>query len=234
MAVKRSLIPVILVAAFLLGGAGCMNNNSLQNNRQINDVALAYMEQKYGEKFEYAAPWGDSMSGIREFLARCDSLQDQDILVQIENYRQDDKIFRDNYLAVKYRESTIAFFRDCAEKIFGEATIFYEVSKDGLSTDLLATATLDDFLADTRVPLVIMAEIKRSNFESRERAEEAAKLIATCGANFYLTIAVVEDDDYGTYNRDTLNEQIASDRLVECASIIKRGDIIETVWSEKE
>jgi hypothetical protein len=109
---KRSLIPVILIAAFLLGEAGCMSDNSSQNSGQINDIALAHMEQKYGEKSEYAAPWGDSMSETREFIARCDSLQDQDILVQIENYRQKEKIFRDNYLAVKYRENTITFFRD--------------------------------------------------------------------------------------------------------------------------
>jgi hypothetical protein len=234
MAVKRIIVPAVLVVALLLGGAGCVQNRQQDKQRNINDDALVYMEQKYGEKFEYVSPWGSSYTGTHQLLVKCNSLQDQEILVQVENFKQENKIFRDNYLAVKYREDTIAFCRDYANQVFGETTVFYEVADDGLSADLLATATFHDFLADTRVPLVIMIAVKASNFSTREQAQEVAELIAESGADFYLTIAVLEEAAYGIYDHKTLNKQIALKQVIDSAIIIKRGDDIETVWTEKE
>jgi len=114
---KRIIIVAILCAALLLGGSGCIQNGTTQN---INVVALAYMEKKYRENFEYAFPYGDSMTGTHQLLVTCASFPEQNILVRIENYRREDKVFLDNYVAVKYREETIGFLQDCANQVFGE------------------------------------------------------------------------------------------------------------------
>jgi hypothetical protein len=234
--VKRAIIPAILFAVLLLGGYGCMQNDPVRNEpaRNINDAALSYMEQKYGEEFEYAAPWGNSMSGTHELIVSCASLPGQEIVVQIENYKRDDKVFRDNYLAVKYRQQTADFVNDCAVEVFGRATIFYEAANDGLSSSLPADASFDEFLADTRVPLGVMIEVKASDLSSREQAEKVAKLIAERSAGFYLTLVAVDDDVYGALDRKSLNERIPSRQFVECASITWLDGELRTEWLGKE
>lgn len=237
---KRIIIMAILLAVLLLGGNGCMKKNSVENSpeennqKNINDVALAYMEQRYGGDFEYDVPWGNSLSGTHELLVKCDSLPDQQILVQIENYKQEKKIFRDNYLAVKYQAESIEFFHNCATEVFGEANIYYEIAMDGLSPELPADATLTEFLADTRVPLVIMVEVKASDFSSEEQAEKVAELIAENGTYFYLTVVIVDDSVYGTLNRKSLNERIALRQFVHCANITKIDETIQTEWLGRE
>ena len=233
--VWRKVTALVLIATITMGVNGCMRNITGQKKRQnINDAALEYMEQKYGEKFEYVAPWGDSMSGTHELLVKCDSFPEQNILVEIENYRSDDKVFSDNYLAVKYFEDTIGFLIGCANQVFSEATVVYDINKAALSSDLPANATFEEFLADTRVPLITAVVIKTNDFSSEEQAQELAKLIAESSVDFHLTIAVVDDEDFGAYNRKTLNELISSKKLVDRASIRKHGDDIRIVWAEKE
>lgn len=205
-----------------------------KKEQNVNSAALEYMEQKYGEKFEYAGPWGDSLSGTHELFVKCASLPEQKILVQVENYKQADKVFRDNYLAVKYQPETMEFIDDCAIKVFGQATIFYDVADDGLSPDLPANALFEEFLADAGVPLVIMVEAKTSNFSVDEQAEDLAKLIAANGTSFYLSVVIVDDSAYGTYDRKALNEQIALRQFVRCAKITSIGGIIQTEWLGKE
>ena len=203
--------------------------------QDINDVALTYMEQKYGEKFEYAAPQSDVLAGTHEFWATCDSLPGRKVIVQIENYRSDtNKIFRDNYIAIKYEDESAEFFRNCATNVFGEAEVFYEVANGGQSAELPADATLEEYLADTRVPFVIMIEVKESDFLSKEQAGQVGESIAESGADFFLTLVVVEDSVYGTFTRKTLNEQIPLRQFIECASVTKLNDEITTDWLRKE
>jgi len=205
-----------------------------KNEPHVNTMALSHMEQKYSEKFEYSGPWGNSLSGTREFLVTCESLSNQSILVQIENFNQEARVFRDNYLAVKYQAETIEFFQNASINVFNETTVFYDVFKDGLSPDLPANAKLSEFLADTRVPLIIMIEVRASEFVSEEQAEKVAQLIAASGACFYLTIVAVEDSSFGTFDRESLGEQIAMRHFVRCVQITRLNGDMRTVSLRKE
>lgn len=212
-----------------------VDNNPTQNNQQnINDTALAYMEQKYGEKFEYSAPYGNSMTGTHQLLVKCDKFPEQNILVRIENYKREDKIFLDNYLAVKYHDDTTDFLLNCAKQVFGEATLFYDVAIQGLSPELAVNATFSEFLSDTRVPLNIMIEAKSSNFTSESQAQQFAELIAVNGTHYYLSIVIVDDSEYGSYNSESLEEQMASGNFVYCAKITRLDGEIQIRWLEKE
>ena len=226
---KRILILATMVAAIMLGGYSCV---IFSTGPSVNKMALAHMTQKYGEKFEYAGPWGNSMSGTREFLTKCESFPDQYVFAQIENFRSEKRVFRDNYIAVKYRDETVEFFRKCVAEIFGETNIFYDVNTDGLPTDMPVGATFDEFFTDDRLLFIVMAEVKGSSFTSREQAEEAAKLIGDAsGAEFHLTIVIVEDDVYGTFDDRTLQKQVSMQKAVDCASIkIQGGEIKRIGW----
>ena len=231
----RKVAVTVLILVITMGVGGCMGNISGQKKRQnINDVALEYMEQKYGEKFDYGASYGNSMSGTHDLLVKCESFPDQYVLVEIENYRSSNKIFGDNYLAVKYQAECIDLFHSYATDIFGEATIFYEVSRLSLSPDLPVAATLEEYLADTRVPLVIMAEVRASDFSSEGQAQRFAELIAANGTLFYISLVIVDDNEYGTLSSKDLDKKMSLDQFVDCAKIINLDGNVQVKWLGKE
>ena len=229
--VKRISFLAILIAALLLGGCGRMENTE-SKKQNINDLALAYMEQKYGEPFEYAAPYGDSMSGTHEILASCASLPSQKILVQVENYKRDDKIFCDNYLAVKYREETIAYFLRFATDVFGDANVFYEVAKMPLSPELSANATFDEYLADTHGFISACIEIRGSSFVEKEQVQEMINSIVTsCKAdNLTLIIVFVKDELFGTTDEDALRRNVVRRQFVHCARVTRENGEVQIEW----
>jgi hypothetical protein len=229
--VKRIIIPAVLFAVILLGGSGCMRKNPTQN---INAVALAYMEQRYGEKFEYVAPYGDSMTGTHQLLVKCDSFPEQSILVRVENYRREDKVFLDNYLAVKYREKTVEFLTGCATQVFGDSNVFYDVELQTLSPDLSKDASFSEFLADTSVPLNVMIEVRANNLGSDDQARQIADLIAANGTRFIMHIVSLSDTDYGIYDEDALEQQISLGNYAKCAIITKIASDIRVRWLGKE
>ena len=214
-----------------------MQNDNTQNSpaqdssaQNINEAALAYMEQKYGEKFEYVTPWGNSLSGTHELIVSCLSLPGQEIVVQVENYKKADKIFRDNYLAVKYQQQCTDFFKENAVKVFGEAEVFYTAPVDGLSTDLPVNASLKQYLADTRARLVILVEIKESNYNAESQLGEVASLIGNYGTRYLLKIVIVKDGDYGSYNAASLEEVIGKKESAWCAIIDNSTGTAEIRW----
>ena len=200
----------------------------------VNELALLHMEQKYGEKFEYSEPWGDSLSGTRRFLAICKSFPNEKVFVQIENYRDDSKIFSDNYLAVKYYNETVDYFQIRANSIFGEAKIYYSVNKEGLSPSLAANASLNEFLADTPY-LVVMIEVKESIFTSREQVGKLVEIIGENLPYYCLTIIVVDDSIYGTLDRNSLDDLITSMQFEQCGDIRRlEGNVQVNKWLDKE
>jgi hypothetical protein len=179
------------------------------------------MEQKYGEKFEYSAPFGNSMSGTRQLLVKGENFPDQNIVVSIENYRSRDRVFRDNYLAVKHHAAYTELFQNYASDEFGEATVFCRISTLALSPELSANATLYEYLADTSAPLRIMVEVKESDFTSEEQAQRFAERIAENGAYFSISIVVVDDSEYGTFDIYTLDELIGLKKYIRFAMITR-------------
>jgi len=227
---KKIIISAILLAV-LLGGTSCMGNGSDQQN--IIEVALVYMEQKYGESFIYVGPWGRSPSTTFELLVASESFPDRHILVQIDNYRSvDDRIFRDNYIAVKYKEESIRFFQNTVSGIFGDVIIFYSVYMGGQSHDLPANATFEEFLADTHSPHVVFIELKASTFSSKNQIENVAELLAASGAHFYLTALVVDDNEFGAHDINMHRENISFGRFVHFAGITISNEGIEITWRE--
>jgi hypothetical protein len=218
-----------------------MQNDTTQNSpaqddsaQNVNDTALAYMERKYGEKFEYVAPYGDSMTGTHQLLVQCASFPDQPILVRVENYKKSNRVFLDNYVAVKYQEHSVSLIVDCAKQVFGETNVFYTVDKQALSPDLSAEASFDEYLADTRVPLNIMIEAKASKFSSKEQAQELTGLLASHGCDFYLSLVFVQDNDFGATDNKALESKMANGNYAHCAKVTSISGETNIRWLEEE
>lgn len=207
---------------------------STSPNQNINDIALKYMKQKYNEEFEYYAPFGNSMSGTHQLLVKCDSFPNQEILVQIENYKKEDKVFLDNYLAVKYHEDTVAFVSKCANQVFTEADVYSDIMPQVLSAALPATAMFEEYLADTRVPLQIFIEVKASNFASEDQIQELADLLGAYGSHFYLSVVISEDSKFGSENIDALDDKVVTGDFLRCADVMRFSDGVKVRWLKEE
>lgn len=172
----------------------------------VNEEALLRLKNKYGEEFEYAQPWGNSMSGTRQFLAKCNSL-DELVLVQIENYKTENKVFKDNYIAVRYKQNVINFLQEKANETFGEANVFYEVTRDGLPETLGADATFEEYfkVAD----ILFRLEVNESNYNSTEQIKKFANAVYDKVPLGKLTgsIMVMPEAEYGIYDAGDLGSK---------------------------
>ena len=230
---KKLIISAILFAV-LLGGTGCMdnNNNASQHDssKNVRELAIEYMEQKYGEKFEYVQPWGNSMSGTLRFFVSRTSLPEQIVLVQVDNYTQEDRVFRDNYIAVKYQQKSLDFFSECAIKTFGEANTFYTEPYEGLSVDLSTETTFEEFLAD-RFPIhEIYVEVKESNYRDESQLKDISQLIGEHGTRYLLQVVIINDLHYGTHDKDTIKDTLEKSDVERRAIIRNEDGSVEIDW----
>ena len=202
----------------------------LGESQLANEQALQYLEEKYGEKFTYAAPYRSEMSGRREFLVTCDSLPGQQVWVYVEDYYEKDKVFRDNYLAVKYEQQTIDFLKEQVAAKYPSVNVFYEARKKGVSDRLSADTGFSEYLLENGVELIVMLELKASEFGSTEPMDQIVENIAQACKEMALTVVVTEDDVYGTMDLDGLNDAISLKHYVQRGKIYIRGGEIQTDW----
>lgn len=232
---KRIFMVTVLFVVLSLGGTGCMKKEPTQENRRqnINDAALEYMEQKYGEKFEYVAPWGNSMTGDHELIVTCESLADKDIIVKISNYRSEDRVFQDNYVAVKYYEETVGFLSQCANEVFGDSKVYYKVARRALSPELPADASFEEYFADEKGDISADIAVRASSFTAKEQVENVtAPILSACGAGYIgiLVVVVVDDAEYESLDVDTLGDKAVLGQFVHCARLTKEGSDVRLEW----
>jgi len=227
---KKILLPILILLS-VLSLSGCMlSEPPLSPQMSLREIALSQMEERYGLIFEYYRPFGNSLSGTHMFLARTESIPDQVITIEIERFRYPDRVLMNNFLAVKHKDATIEFLYNRVTDVFNNSNIFYDVAQRGLSQGLPPNATLYEFLADTRIHLVVRAEIKESDFISNEQVMKVAKLIAESGVHFILTIVVVEDDLFGSFTHETLRRLIPLRHFVHCAQVAYLGEDLRLMY----
>ena len=233
---KRFFILTVLFVLVSLIGTGCLQKKTSQGERgrNTNDAALEYMEQKYGEKFEFVAPWGDSMTGTHELLVRCESLESERIVVAVSNYKSEDRVFSDNYLAVKYRENVVEFLSQCTNKAFGESRVHYNVARSALSPELPADASFEEYFADESCFLSAAIAVKASSFTSEEQAEIVTEpILEACGASYIgVLLVVVDDAEYESLDLDELGHKVVTNQFVQCARLTKQHGEVSLEWLE--
>lgn len=199
------------------------DNKPKQN---VNELALEYLEQKYGEKFEYKAPRGMSYTGSCAISASCQSLGDELVYVRIDNYNDDDKrVFHDNYIAVKYHNEISLFFENCGKSVFSSVRVFYDTSEYPFSSDLQANASVEQLLNIKEAQFVVRLAVKESEFHSREQFSDISDIVfEQCNADdLEITIIVVADEEYDLVDKNDLQDKFGTQSFVDCA-VISRYD----------
>lgn len=232
----KQILMIISFVTLSVGITGCVQEESIKEDdtQNINYIALEYMEQKYGEPFEYVAPWGNSMTDNHELIVKCNSLANQDIVIKVSNYKDDDKIFQDNYLAVKYYEETIEFLKQCTNEFFGDSKIGYNVAKYTLSPNLPAGASFNEYFADEEVFISACIAVKESSFATKEQGENVMKpILSACGGRYLsILLIVIDDAEYESLDVDTLREKVVSRQFIHCARLTREDNDIEFEWLE--
>ena len=227
---KRMIIAVILIIAIVMGGTGCMYREYeiMGESQNATEQALKYLEEKYSETFTYAAPYKNDMFGSKEFFVTCKSLPGQRVWVQVEDPHAKNKVFRDNYLAVKYEQQTIDYVKELVTAHYPSVNIFYEANTKGL--DLPVDADFSQYLREGSAKLIVMLELKESEFVGPEPFEQiAAEIEKTCNY-ITLTMIVTSDDVYGTMDRGELNDCLSVDDCVMWGKVRLMDGQLYTEW----
>jgi hypothetical protein len=208
--VKRILILAMLVAALLLGGYGCMQNNPIQSSpapsgaaRELNTGALAYMEQKYGETFEYAAPWGSSYTtpGKRQILVSCASMPDKEILVVISGDGASES-YADNYMDFYFAPQSAAYLKQAADPYFDDTAVDINIARSPAPGDVTLATAFEDYIAhadhvvngDLTVPDLTEAAVQSFAEELRSRGVHFSLSLTNAAADEGYTVQYFGED----------------------------------------
>ena len=206
---KRILLLAILIAAITIGGTGCMFGSSKEPKKSVNELALEYLEQKYGEKFEYSAPAGSSYTGTRTFLATCESFGDRRVLVQIENFMdRENMVIKDDYIAMKYEDDVRELFKKMADEEFGSSKVFYSAAGRTLDPELSANASFEEYLSSKEGIIVCVISLPESVYENTEQLKSLSDKISSTFSVDELSflIIVVDDDTFKSADEDELRQ----------------------------
>lgn len=151
------------------------------------DKMVAYMNDKYDDHFEYAAPFGGGPgAGSKQIIVSSEQYPQARIWVQY--YEQDGKeVFTDNYIDYKYEEQTRAFLQELLEQVFQARVVLrYDIGSKGTVNDFNDETTFEAYISDIRSDIgfqacVLLEEdgVRAQEYEQKlKEAIESAGLIA--------------------------------------------------------
>lgn len=196
-------LPLALIVILLLSIlSGCKNGYEQQ-------MVYDYLEDKYGETFEYSSPWGNSLYGDHELFVTCDSL-DSPIYVVVKDYRETTRTFHDNYVAVMYEEQTEQFMRDCIGEFFSDFHLYYDTPFEPCADDLNKQSTFEEYISDQTYVMHISVAVPIDSIENREQILKMAEKLGSYGTRFRLMFSAQEITDYNSVTGD---ERVDDDDL---------------------
>jgi hypothetical protein len=202
---KKKIIIVAILAAWLLCiNAGCGWNISENMNRYFgisNDGALAYMEEKYGEKFTFIkSEVGMSFSNTRYVYVSCESLPGKEIVVTVVREKGNIETYRDKYMNVYFEDSVDEYISSIANNYFDEFTYRFAIMGTSVLTTYLGM-TFDEYLK--KEPHYIFGRVKIED-TSEETVYEFVYELKRLGFHLSLTIDILSGNiQYvARYHRD--------------------------------
>ena len=191
---------------------------------------LNYLENKYGEKFSYVGPAGDSMSGIHSFFVACESMPEKRILVEIDNYKEKSELIRDNYLLFKYYDDIYIMLLRELQAQFGDVVLYYLPGVSVPKANLPATASLDELLNDSGIIIAASAEVRASRLKSIEQVENAVRSITSRGCRYYLTFISIEEEQFSLLSNEELSNRASDKNFVHFAELVKGDGGTRATW----
>lgn len=196
-------LPLALIVILLLSIlSGCKNGYEQQ-------MVYDYLEDKYGETFEYSSPWGNSLYGDHELFVTCDSL-DSPVYVVVKDYRETTRTFHDNYVAVIYEAQTEQFMRDCIGEFFSDFHLYYDTPFEPCADDLNKQSTFEEYISDQTYVMHISIAVPIDSIKNREQILKMAEKLGSYGTRFRLMFSAQEIADYNSVTGD---ERVDDDAL---------------------
>lgn len=196
-------LPLALIVILMLSIlSGCKNGYEQQ-------MVYDYLEDKYGETFEYSSPWGNSLYGDHELFVTCDSL-DSSIYVVVKDYRETTRTFHDNYVAVMYEQQTEQFMRNCIGEFFSDFHLYYDTPFEPCADDLNKQSTFEEYISDQTYVIHISVAVPIDSIENREQILKMAEKLGSYGTRFRLMFSAQEITDYNSITGD---ERVDDDDL---------------------
>lgn len=166
-----------------------------EKKRGLDAAACEYLEQRYGGTFRYSAPWGSSYAnkGVTKMLFTSEELG-AEVLVEVRR-ENNEVVFRDNYLAVKYQGEMADAIQAAADKCFASAKVFYSILIQPCSPELGADATFAEYSADAASGAAGTVAVPSEGFE-RSQVDDFADSLSRAGLSVFLRFAVVDAAQY--------------------------------------
>lgn len=200
---KKIIRPIclILFSIMMIGVCGCMNS---QKTKMTVDDCINYMAEKYGENFTYIEPYSDyQANNSMKIIVQSDSMPNSRIIV-VAQVSEDKLYINDNYIAVKYEDSTNAVLSEIARQVYGDSRVIYSVDDQFyLSNELDSSASLEEYLSFGKNH--IKANILISPLHGDEDKEKEIELLCdilkekkiVCTINLYYC---TEQEKYNSLN----------------------------------
>ena len=176
--VKKHIMAAMLAAILTMGGYGCMEaekNSGYSEYRDVNDGALEYMEQRYGEKFTYVRSHGSFMSYTdRGIMVSCESLPGKEIYVSISKKDGEERYY-DNYMEYYFARQVEDYIVGVAKNYFDDVS--FEVSFSAVPIDpaIDLTTTFEEYILNRRSAISGHMDINDSSEEIGESSEEIVR-----------------------------------------------------------
>jgi len=169
--------------------------------------ALAHMEEKYGEKFEYVRPHGSSYNtpGHRQIKVSCESFPDEEILVVISGKGKNAE-YSDNYMKYYFRPQTIELISEVASKYFDEFTVTVSIAAIVNADDITSATSFDEYIHHKNS--IVSSKIEIDDIDIVSSHEEILKNffneLIGLGMRFYINadIKVINERFRGSYYAD--------------------------------
>lgn len=183
-----------------------------EKTQRADVAAREYLEQKYGGTFTYSAPWGSSYAnhGSVQMLFASEELG-ADVFVEVR--REDSEYtFRDNYLAVKYRDEMADAIQAVADKCFGSAKVFYSILIQPVSPELGADAAFAEYSTDKSSGATGTVAVSSKGF-TESQVNDFTNSLSKAGLGAVLRFVVVDEAQYEQIDLAGVNAIIGTDAV---------------------
>jgi len=201
----------------------------MEKQQNVNDAALAYMEQKYGEKFEYVGSWGVSYAnrGMQQHLVKSEVFPDDILVDSIKS--ENGYAFKDNYLAVKYKQQMTETIKSSADDAFDDTKVFYRVPTHTLS--LPTDTSFEQYSTDDDTAVSVAIAVPFSRFD-KPLLGNFIKIFCEKDIGITISFVALEEDVYYSLS-DTQIDDVIGQGMFRYFSVIQIYDRIVEIESEE-
>lgn len=167
--VKRVLL-LILSTDILTGMCGCIGFN----RQSYSDVMVEYLNEKYDDdEFEYLSPFGGGAgASYKQIICSSEKYPDEEVSVLFDIDEDGNKIIKDNYLAIKYKEQVIELLDKILTECFEtDHLLFYDVNMYSFTDNSTQDTTFEEFISTASSYITFTAVINSEYEVDRDYVE---------------------------------------------------------------